>query len=366
MEIFYDNEIFIMQKYGGISRYFYEIIKRLSGFKNYFADVYKGININMYPIEDYAGSNVKISGSKIKFIPGTKFIIGKIQEPLFYIKYQNTDFDIFHSTYYRKIMKKQGSKRVTTVHDFTHEKYPGYFSKLDKTSSNKKYAIENSDGIICISQTTRNDLLNYFRIDENKIKVIYHGNSLDEEPGTKPLYEFPYICFVGSRKGYKNFDKFIYAYSKSETLKKNLNIVCFGGGGFSGKEIKYFEELKIRSKMFQISGKDKLLANIYKFAFMFVYPSLYEGFGIPILEAMHYGCPVLASNGSSLSEIGGNAAEYFEPDNYEEILNKMELVFENRQIRELLIEKGNVRKKDFSWDKCSEETYNFYKEVYNG
>jgi glycosyltransferase involved in cell wall biosynthesis len=364
MKILYDNEIFIRQEYGGISRYYFELIRRLSAKPDIKIKVYKGFNINKYDLESYRSDRLQISGRKIPAVPRTKYIIGKLQKPLFRRQYLKTNFNIFHSTYYNNFKKKQGTHNIITILDFTHEKYPNYFSKLDTTIKDKRKAAELSDGIICISQSTKNDLLNRYRTDENKVRVIYLGNSLTTEPGNEPYFKFPYILYVGDRRRYKNFNNFIKGYANSEKLKKNLQIVCFGGGEFSKEEINLFKVLNIESCVNRTSGDDNKLANIYKFAFMFIYPSFYEGFGITLLEAMHYGCPVLASNISSLPEIGGDAAEYFNPEVEDEITYKLELLLENNDLRENLKQKGYKREKLFSWDKCAEETYNFYKEIY--
>lgn len=364
MRILYDNEIFIRQEYGGISRYYFELIRRLSAKADINIKVYKGFNINKYDLESYSNERLEIIGRKIPTVPKTKYIIGKLQKPLFRRQYRKTNFDIFHSTYYNNIKKKPETNNIVTILDFTHEKYPGYFSRLDTTEKDKRISVETSDGIICISESTKIDLLNLYKIDENKVRVIHLGNSLNTEPSTEPHFKFPYILYVGDRRRYKNFNNFIKGYANSGKLKKNLQIVCFGGGAFSNEELNLFKNLMIESLVHQTSGDDKKLANIYNFAFMFIYPSFYEGFGITLLEAMHYECPILASNRSSLPEIGGNAAEYFDPENTDEITYKMESVFEDIELRKTLIKKGLEREKLFSWDKCAEETYNFYKEIY--
>ena len=363
MKILYDNEIFIRQEYGGISRYYFELIRRLSTKPDIKIKVYKGFFINKYDLESYRNDRLEIKGREIPTVPKTKYLIGKLQIPLFRHQYRKTNFDIFHSTYYNRIKKKSGTKHTITILDFTHEKYPEYFSRLDTTKKDKKKSAEMSDGIICISESTKIDLLNLYKIDENKVKVIYLGNSLTSDPGNESYFKFPYILYVGDRRRYKNFKNFIKGYANSDKLKKNVKIVCFGGGTFSNEEMNLFKELKIEMLVNQTSGNDKFLANVYKYANMFIYPSLYEGFGIPLVEAMHYGCPVIASNISSLPEVGGDAAEYFDPEDTYEITSKMESVFEDNELRKILINKGYEREKLFSWDKCTEETYKFYKEI---
>lgn len=201
-----------------------------------------------------------------------------------------------------------------------------------------------------------------YSVPESKIRVIYHGNSLKMDPGSTPLFSVPYILFVGGRKAYKNFLLLVDSLSSSPRLK-DFSILCFGGGKLSSDELSFISEKSMDGRVIHTEGSDAELANAYKFASVFVYPSLYEGFGIPLLEAMHYGCPILASSTSCFPEIAAEAALYFDPLGKDDLINKLEIVLSDSKVRNELIQNGLNRESLFSWDRCASETLDFYKSV---
>ncbi len=362
MNILYDNEIFLIQKYGGATRYFYELIKRMPDFDDAEVSLYMGYFINKYGLEKYADRFKYFKGKEIPSIPKTKLISRKIQYHTF-LKFRDSfDSNIFHQTYFNPYERKKGEKKVITIHDFTHEKYPEYFNSIDKTSIEKRKSAETSDGIICISESTKKDLLELYDIPESRIRVIYHGNSLTAEPGEN-ITGKPYILYVGDRRAYKNFEIMLKVFSGFENLKKDFNLICFGGGKFTSAEQKKINGYGLSDIIRQDSGTDERLATYYKYAEAFVYPSFYEGFGIPLLEAMQYDCPIIASDTNSLREVGGNAAIYFEPNSDESLIEAINLISFNSGKKAEIIKNGRERIKVFSWDKCAKETYNFYKEL---
>lgn len=363
MRILYDYEIFCLQKYGGASRYFYELISRLLRFPQTEIILYMGKFINEYGLEKFHLQYYNFQGKRIKYPPKTKPLFVKFQEYLFEKFRTSTDYNIFHQTYFRPYQTRRNEIRIITVHDFTHEKYPEYFSFFDRTMKNKRQAINIAQGIICVSNTTKNDLLNFYPEVKGKVKVIYHGNSLNVQVNNEPFFKYPYFLFVGSRKGYKNFALLLYALASLRELRDNYKVVCFGGGCFSKVEMALIKKLSLESKIIQIEGNDIMLANVYKFAAALIYPSLYEGFGIPLVEAMSYGCPLLVSNASCLPEIAQDAALYFDPQSPEDLADKMKVITSDVVLRNKLKEKGLYRSSYFSWDKCANETYEFYKEV---
>jgi len=195
--------------------------------------------------------------------------------------------------------------------------------------------------------------------------VVHLGFELaDTHPSSKRVSSRPFFLFVGSRRGYKNFKRLVMAYHASINLLKNLDFVCFGGGSFNSEELSFFKELKIPFDCIrQVSGDDALLSQYYKNAFFFVYPSLYEGFGIPPLEAMSYGCPVACSNTSSIPEVVGDAAIMFDPYSIESMQYSLEKLFLDSNIRDSLITRGFERIKKYSWKKCAGETIEIYRKV---
>jgi glycosyltransferase involved in cell wall biosynthesis len=312
--VFYGPEIWQLQDYGGISRYFQELISGISNIReNTFAFIPPSKNKHL----EMLSSSCKIDTSCIN----SSALIKIAQERVIF----NQNKSIYHATYYGKsnykAWHKAGFKNVITVYDFISEKFLHKGVREKIRTDHKKRAIESADHIICISNTTKKDLLNYYDISEEKISVIYLGSDIQESlrmsDGDNIRKDF--LLFVGKRSGYKNFKNFLSAYGQSNTLNRNYRVIAFGGDKFNGEEINQIKELKIENKVNWIPGDDKKLIELYSTATALIYPSLYEGFGLPPLEAMKFGCPVLASNQGSIPEICQNGAIYFNPYDIESI-----------------------------------------------
>jgi glycosyltransferase involved in cell wall biosynthesis len=175
----------------------------------------------------------------------------------------------------------------------------------------------------------------------------------------------PYLLFVGLRSGYKNFEGFVEAFAVSKKLKDRFHVVCFGGGAFSTTEKDNFKELGVEKYVHQVSGNDKMLVNYYRNATAFVCPSLYEGFGIPILEAMGLSCPVVCASTSSIPEVAGDAAVYFDPNDISSIQSVLENTLFNKDLLTDLKKRGLQREANFSWDICADETLSLYRSLLN-
>jgi glycosyltransferase involved in cell wall biosynthesis len=297
------------------------------------------------------------------------FVINNKGESIRHLKKQ--DFDIFHPTYYEPYFLQYLQKKpyVITVYDMIHELFPQYFKPGDKTSAWKKNLIENAGAVIAISENTKQDILKFTSIDPDMVHVIHLGNPLDNrnEPGQMNMIwdrvvpKKPYLLFVGGRGAYKNFDFFVESVSGILHKNEELQVVCAGSLPFSPREKKSLEKMNLAHKVHYVKIDDAILKNLYKNAQAFVFPSLYEGFGLPILEAFSQGCPVILSNASSFPEIGGDAAIYFEPHNSESIVQALEKVLYNERYRQELIKKGSERSQLFSWEKTASSTKKVYK-----
>jgi glycosyltransferase involved in cell wall biosynthesis len=383
MKILFDSQIFDEQKYGGISRYFTELFKCFNNENNIQYELPIKDTRNEYLKNIKPFSNMDLSK---KFIfPNINFKLQRIFSKIYNLISPNSninktkkalkkqDFDIFHPTYYSTYFLKylKDKPLVLTVHDMIHELYPEYFNfNFGNIIHKKKILILRADKIIAISENTKKDIIKLYNISEDKIKVIYHGNSLQPvkgNPVNAPELPSKYILFVGAREIYKNFTFFIEAISSILNKDKNIHVVV--AGGYSGKntftkdEKKLFKKLDIEDQIVHYSIDDKVLAYLYQNALCFVFPTLYEGFGIPILESFACGCPVVISSTSSLPEVGGDAVIYFNPKNSEDILNSVKKVIYNEDLRKELIIKGKEQLKKFSWDKASKETLDLYRSI---
>ncbi|MEC6882328.1 glycosyltransferase family 1 protein [Photobacterium piscicola] len=343
MKIELDCIIFSLQKGGGISVYFSEIIKRLKLLECDF---------------DILNHNDNFVTKEYNFsLPKKATII-----PLFFFRYMDVylkaDIDIFHSSYYRLpiFWQRKKVRVVTTVHDFTYEKYSSGIKKYIHHWQ-KKRAIINSDVIICISKNTKKDLLEYIpEAGAKKIEIIYNGVSDDYHKLSNEKETITNnIIFVGARSGYKNFEVLVRTLGQV----KDKSLVIIGGGDLTEQEIRLLDEniqYRYEHKSF-ISNNE--LNFLYNNSYCLVYPSLYEGFGIPAIEAMKAGCPVIAANSSSLPEVCGDAAILLDKINEESLKEAIKLL-SNKKTRNELIDKGFNNAKRFSWDKMFKELEEIY------
>jgi glycosyltransferase involved in cell wall biosynthesis len=368
MNILYDYSIFSLQRYGGISRYFYELINRISLNKEISVKLFEGFHINEYELSENKSNFSLYRGYKI---PSIKYAYNAIRlNPIWFkLAYSHiADLDIFHPTYYREDLDKFGkSTIVITVHDMIHELYKNQFSKYDPTIKYKRLSIKAADAIICVSENTKKDVIRIYNVPEEKIWVVYHGSSLNtfksfnmDKFAKKNSLTKPYLLYVGNREGYKNFSFLLNVYATH--FAGDFNLLCFGGGNFNENELSLLNKFNLLNKVIHVNGSDDFLAALYKKAFCFIYPSLYEGFGIPPLEAMSLGCPVIASKTSSIPEVVGNGGILFDPFSEEDLTRSIESLMDDK-IRSQLILKGFQQEKKFSWDKTANETFNVYKSI---
>ncbi|GJQ07395.1 mannosyltransferase [Capnocytophaga cynodegmi] len=364
MDILYDHQIFSLQVNGGISRYFYELIKNIKieeqtsvcikFSNNYYLKKVNENHMNFFPNFDFRGKHKFIELYNTYY---TQKRLGSIS------------YDIFHPTYYNTYFLKHIKKPfVVTVHDMIHEKFYRMFSKKDNTIAHKKELMEKANKIIAISENTKMDILDiYNNIDDSKIEVIYHGNSVSSSNLKLQKSQIPlpniYILFVGGRATYKNFLPFVEAVTPILRKYKELKVLCIGGGKFNNQELSLFKRNVIESSFEQLNLNDEDLILAYKKAKFLIYPSLYEGFGMPILEAFECDCPVVCSNTSSFPEIAGDAAHFFNPYDKEDIHDSIkELLHDDQRLNDL-VKKGRKRALLFSWEKTSQKTMEVYKSI---
>ena len=367
MRVAFDYKIFSSQVYGGVSRCISSLAYHLAsqGYADVriFAPLYINSYLSKLPEK-------LVYGRKIGEIRYTKKIVHTINRYVSAPKIRGFHPDIVHESYCSRFSYiPENSRHIITIHDMIHEHFP----KMSKLNSGfvqaKKIAIQRADMIICVSESTRRDLLEYYDLPEENVSVVYHGiDVLNSEysPAVQDISpeQKPYLLYVGQRRGYKNFEAFIRAYAGSPWLHENFMIVCFGGNTFDNSEYALFQKLDLSDlQLKQVDGKDALLAQYYRHAEVLVYPSIYEGFGIPPLEAMSNNCPVICSDTSSIPEVTGNAAAYFDPTSISSMQHVMETVLQSPDKLSNLRNRGLERANLFSWDKCASDTLNIYKKA---
>ena len=365
MRIAYDYQAFALQRYGGISRYFCRLISSLTKLNQdlrIFAPIYRSEYLSGAP------RNL-VDGRFMEQFPFKSYPLIKSLD-FFWSRARISQWQpsILHETYYSEFsVAPKKCPTVVTVYDMTHEIFPEQYSFFNQTSHNKRIAINRADHVICISENTKRDLIRIFDTDEKKISVIHLGFDISQKNShdlLPPIDEKPFLLFVGHRAGYKNFSRFLMAVANSKRLMKNFDLIAFGGGKLSLNELDLIRSLGfIDHQVKQISGGDDLLNQYYRHATAFIHPSIYEGFGIPPLEAMAQGCPVISSNSSSMPEVIGPAAEYFSPMNLDEMQFAIENVVYSKARTQELINSGLSRIQNFSWQKCAKETSSVYSSI---
>lgn len=364
MKIFYDYQTFSIQKYGGVSRLFSELIKAYNveqDISSYLSSRFSNneylVNMNLKNLKQTA-CDTKLT----KKIPILINHIGTITDLL------TRDYDVFHPTYYNPYFLKflKSHPFVLTVHDMTHELIPEYFGEHDKTILNKSKLIPKAKKIIAVSENTKADILRFYDINPDTIEVIYNGSSLQPYFGKRKFMKLPekYLFYQGVRDGHKNFKKFLVSISELLKTDPELFLVCYGATEFNQEEVELIQNLGIDSKVLHFKYKDdEELAYLYQNCLAFIFPSLYEGFGILLLEAMSCGAPMIISDRSSFPEIAKDCAIYFDPTDENSIRDSVNRVVQDKKLREQLVSNGSKRIRDFSWKETARRTKLVYEEA---
>lgn len=385
MKVLYDHQIFILQKYGGISRYFAEIITNLNNeidieialkySNNEYIKQIKSITNSrqIVPKFNFFHSIIQLNGLKLlykyfnKHNPFISIALRTFNKKISIEMLKKQNFDIFHPTYYDNYFLDYIGKKpfVLTIYDMIHELYPEML-KDTTTIRNKANLAKKAAHIIAISEQTKRDVIDILGIKEDKISVIHLASSmLKSSNNYKHKLPEKYLLFVGNRSNYKNFDFFVLAVSSILNKHKDLQVVC-SGHSFNKSEVDLMKILKIEERFINLFIHEDQFYEVYKNAIAFIFPSYYEGFGIPILEAYRSECPVILSNSSCFPEIAGDAALFFSPKSKSQLIEAIELVLNDNKIKTTLVEKGKERLENYSWQKTSEKTIEVYKKVLNG
>lgn len=274
--------------------------------------------------------------------------------------------DILHSTFYlpHGLDGRHSGKRIVTIHDMIPELMPQTRRRLDFLTLKQRY-IRSADQVICVSEATKQDMLKVYGLIRAPIHVIHHGVSSRFRPDIPPADFLPahFILFVGHRHQYKDADVLFRAFGQIARIDLDLELLCVGGNGITRAEASLLEELGIRDRVSQRFLSDELMASAYSNAAAFVFPSHFEGFGLPALEAMASGTPTILARSTSLPEIGGDAAIYFEPGGVEELGRQITAVLNDSSLRKDLVSRGLARSGEFTWDRAAAHTADVYRQA---
>ena len=362
VRITFSPDIFSLQEYGGISRYFTEVIPRVASMDGFEVSVHMGLSPNRYGLQKMRNQVASLQYVHFPFNHGMRYV-ALLNEFWFqsYINMRSEQIDAVHMTYYPRRMPTPRARLTTTVYDMIPERFPDLFSRYP-LSTRKRACVERCSRIIAISENTRKDLIEFFNVDPLSVDVTPLANSLHAEPGGDPVGR-PYVLFVGKRDGYKNFDRFVGVWAEMRNIRDGFLLVCFGGGRFTESEQRIISALGLSHSITWMGGSDVLLASLYAHAQALIYPSLYEGFGLPPLEAMHYGCPVVCSNSSSLPEVVGDAAVTVDTADPGVLANGMAAAIGDSVLRTRLVLAGRAREASFTWDRTVAATVESYRRL---
>lgn len=380
MKILYDHQIFEHQRIGGVSRYFTEIIKHLPAdveadvsVRYSFNEYLKEMNVDFewrYQLQHFFLHNFNFKGKKRLFNylqkrnPQKYPDFQAINRENTIAKLKQGDFDIFHPTFFEDYYLDylNGKPYVLTVHDTIIELFPEFINSPGFIKR-KKRLIDNAAHIIAVSENTKQDIIKIFGTDAGKISVTYHASSLTMDEHRALDVPQKYLLYVGDRRlGYKNFAFFIASIQPLLLADNELYLVCTGSE-FTTDEIDYFAALGLTDKIKILFVEDNQMYSLYNRAQMFIYPSYYEGFGIPILEAFQAKCPVVLTDNSCFPEVAGDAGGYFAYKSPQALRAKVTRILTDGEYRTQLVEKGSERLKFFSWEKSAQQTIDIYRKV---
>lgn len=360
MNVIFDNIIFSLQRSGGVSKVWYELLKR-AAIDTSFSKLYLE-----YSHQNIFRQHLELPIAETVY-PSQRPFIERYLTPQIRTPFPTT---IFHSSYFR-ILPQKGVQNITTIHDFTYNYFRSGLPKFVHLWQ-ERYAINHSAGIICVSENTKKDLLAFYpHIDENKIAVVYNGvdECFRQLPNTEELKKFvpfesgSYVLYVGNRQvAYKNFAVAV------NTAKNVVVLLVIVGTKLTEKE-EQFLNATLGKHHFAVvpDASVKTLNLLYNGALCLLYPSLYEGFGIPVLEAQRAGCPVVCFNVASLPEVAGDGALIVEYKNSKRDADAIaEIVSDLKNGRvniDDLRQRGKTNARRFSWDKTYQQTLEFYNKI---
>lgn len=378
MNLLYDYQAFDMQTYGGVSRSFIELINGLNARGNSCKIGIKESSNVYLPLSDVVGDDIRPREYRYnKWFGHEQYFHGedRLKRAIFKIVgydlnpnrgycinlLKHGKFDVFHPTFYDDYFLDYLKDKpfVLTVHDMMPELFPEYFDCSDFQIIQKRKLCPLAAHIHVPSQRTKSDLINILNVEPDKISVIPHGYRAETKvtPIKDEYICHPYILYVGARYAYKNFISFVHECARVMKDIPDLKVLCTGYD-FENEELQLFAALGVENRFRHLFVNDEELNYLYRNAVCFVFPSLYEGFGLPILEAYANNCPVMLNNTSCFPEIAGDAAIYFEmeksgkSDFYEKFSYLYKLSSEDRQ---KLIDAGIKRLSMYSWSKASEQ-----------
>jgi len=359
MRVLYDGAIYSMQAYGGISRYFAEIISRLPAS---YTPIVLSAKKRSFPPHP----NLELHCNEFQWWPQPLKKLNRWAKRRYFNGLHNTlNADVLHPTYYSLLSTKPPQTKrfptVLTIYDCIHERFAALIDPAGRSVDLKRKAIAKADAFICISEHTKKDLLDIYRVPEHKVTVSHLATGIGAVKAVPvPVTDSPFFLYVGSRAGYKNFDRLLAAMGN--VVQRAPDAVLYVvGEPFTPAELQRINDLGLSSNVTNRGLlPDEQLKTLYQQSLALVYPSEYEGFGIPPLEAMICGTAVVAADTSSIPEVVGDAALLFPPESTDELTDILHSLLVKPSLRSGLIAKGYRQAARFHWERTVSEHQKVY------
>jgi glycosyltransferase involved in cell wall biosynthesis len=355
VKVLVDDQIFVRQVRGGVSRYFVELM-------TYFACV-PDVQLvkpwrwtrNVHALD--AGIAAKLPTSLGERRAAVR-LANRMRLP-------HATPEVVHHTYYDRsyLRLRTTGIRVVTVYDMIPELHPDVF-RFGNPHDGKRELVAAADLVLCISRSTRDDLLRVYGPPAGRVVVTPLGVDRSFRPGLRPLAGLPgnYVLFVGDRKQYKDFAVLVEAFAALPSRLRDISLVAVGGGAFDEQEEELLLARRLRDRVRQVTLSDSDLPAAYANAQCFVFPSRYEGFGLPTLEAMAAGCPAVLARSSSHPEVGGDAAAYFPPGDVDALIGCLTELLDEDERRAALAAAAVQHAGRFRWEDTAVATLAAYRE----
>lgn len=363
MRVAMDEQIFAIQPYGGISRMFAELAQQFAA--GVVPDVellpLRAPIVNRYILDDPdLRARLRAQQAQNEWTALARY---------FTRMRAKASADIVHNTFYlpHGLAPIGSAKRIVTIHDMIPELMPHTRRRLDWLTLKRRY-VDSADHIVCVSEATKQDLIKVYGLTKAPISVVHHGVDPRFHPDVPRADFLParYLLYVGHRAQYKDADVLFRAFARIAEQDPDLQLLCVGGDGLSSAEVARLQDLGIRERVSQRYLSDDLMASAYVHAELFVFPSHFEGFGLPALEAMACGTPAVLARATSLPEVGGDAAAYFEPGDDKELAGTVVDLLRDDGARAGLRARGLERAGQFTWQVAAERTAAIYRDTVAG